>query len=170
MVPSTSGLSRRPFKAESRVQIPLGLPYIPLQLSWQSTRLLTALSQVRVLLGEPYADVAQLAEQSPCKRQVAGSTPVISSRGLVQKSTSMYLFCTENIVNFQKLLHRCAERSRYYQYLTNNSTALLCSAFIAARGCGYAEVAPMVEQLIRNQLVVGSSPAFSSNIFLYNCI
>jgi hypothetical protein len=44
----------------------------------QSTRLITGLSQVQVLVGPPFKwDVAQLAVRSTVNRKVAGSSPAV---------------------------------------------------------------------------------------------
>lgn len=82
MLPSTRGLSHRPFTAESPVRIRLGVPYkadtakynvkhlivkfgylhisvlnMPRQLSWQSIGLISRMSQVRSLFLVPVASV-----------------------------------------------------------------------------------------------------------------
>ena len=79
-----SWLERQPVTLEVRGSSPLRVASrkaSPLQLSWQSRGLKIPVSLVRFRPEAPYADLAHLVERDLAKVEVAGSSPVIRSRG-----------------------------------------------------------------------------------------
>ena len=65
-----------------RVRLPGSRPYqsIPQQLSRQSSRLLICWSVVRAHVGEPISRLSTVVVQSPCKRQVISSNPIVGTK------------------------------------------------------------------------------------------
>ena len=75
MAPSTSGLSHRPFTAESGVRIPLELPARK-----GNVRGIQDTDRNNLYKNNgPYAQIAQLVEHSLHTRQVTGSSPVLGT-------------------------------------------------------------------------------------------
>ena len=78
MVPSTSGISRRPFTAESGVRIPVGSPYKADTAKYNVKHLIVKIWLSTYICLE-YAKIAQLAEHRTHIPNVTGSIPVLGT-------------------------------------------------------------------------------------------